>query len=540
MKGPAAEVSELAELYQMSHGQTPVFLHYATTLAGKPRQLNLKITSSGADFWDKLALYRMTGDRAQLEQAKALADAYVARRVDTPQTDFSDVHLEAGGQFWSDFSPHWVALFELWQETGEPRYLRAATAGARTYASYAWFFPTIPAGNITVDQQGAPVGYFKAGLGDKAIKTPPVTVPAWQPSPIGLIPEAQTTYNLNPAVFLAHHAAYQLRIAAAANDPFLHDVARSAIVGRYKTFPGYDINVRFSNVYARSDYPLRPLAELNYNEVYYNHVWPHIALLIDYLISDFETRSNGAIRFPSHYAQGYAYLRSKVYGDRPGTFMGDSDVRLWMPRRVVRTDDPQANYLTGYGNNRLYLALTNESATARTVTASFDRERVPWVPGQAYTARLWRDGKPAGSVTVKEGKVTLPISARGLTAIAIDGMPVFRKLQDDYFDAPAAKGETGGERSYRTDTTPAGNATAMILNFAGRHDFYLWTSASDEDVSEVRARIRTAGGERTFVDRRHPFEFSLPAQDDRRISYRLEFVRKDGRTVTTEEQMVER
>lgn len=537
MKGPAAEVSELAELYQMSRRESPVFLHYATTLAGKPRQLNLKITSSGENFWDKLAFYRLTGDRAQLDQARTLADAYIARRIDTPQRDFSDVHLESGGQFWTDFSPHWVALFELWQETREPRYLEAAAAGARAYASYAWYYPTIPAGNIEVDTKGAPVGYFLAKPDAEAIKTPPVTVPAWKVSQVGLIPEAQTTYNLNPGVFLAHHAAYQLRIAAAANDPFLHDVARSAIVGRYKNYPGYDINVRYSNVYARSDYPLRPFSELNHNEVYYNHVWPHIALLTDYLISDFETRSAGAILFPARYAQGYAYLRSKVYGDRPGTFMGDRNVHLWMPRRVVKTDDPQANYLTGYGNDRLYLALTNETAKARTVTASFDRERVPWVPGRVYRARVWRDGKPAGTTTVVDGNVALPLSPRGLTAIAIDGMPVFRKLQDEYFDQPPA---AAGDRSYRTDRSAAGEATAMFLGFAGERQFYLWTSASDEDVREVRARIRTAAGERTLIDRRHPFEFSIPATDEPRVSYKLEYVGKNGRVSDVPERMIER
>ena len=537
MKGPAAEVSELAELYQMSRRESPVFLHYATTLAGKPRQLNLKMESSGANFWDKLAFYRLTGDRAQLDQARSLADEYIARRIDTPQRDFSDVHLEAGGQFWTDFSPHWVALFELWQETREPRYLKAATAGARTYASYAWFYPTIPSGNVEVDTNGAPVGYFLAKPGDKAIKTPPVTLPAWKVSQVGLTPEAQTTYHLNPGVFLAHHAAYQLRIAAAADDPFLHDVARSAIVGRYKNYPGYDINVRYSNLYARSDYPLRPFSELNHNEVYYNHVWPHIALLTDYLLSDFETRSGGAILFPARYAQGYAYLRSKVYGDRPGTFMGDSNVRLWMPRHVVKTDDPQANYLTGYGNNRLYLALSNETAKARTVTASFDRERVPWVPGRSYRARVWRDGKPAGAATVVDGKVTLPLSPRGLTAVAIEGMPVFRKLQADYFDRPAT---TAGDRSYRTDRTPLGDATAMFLGFAGQRQFYLWTSASDEEVKEVQAKIRTTAGERTLVDRRHPFEFSIPAGEEGRISYKLQFVRKNGRTVDAPERVIER
>ena len=201
--------------------------------------------------------------------------------------------------------------------------------------------PEIPDGEVTVDRGGvAPVGLFTAKPGATPMRTPEVTLPAWQVSQVGLTPEAQTTDHLNPGMFLAHHAAYELRIAAAANDSFLHDAARSAIVGRYKSFPGYDINVAFSNVYARSDYLYRPFSHLNHNEVYYNHVWPHIALLTDYLMSDFETRSKGAIAFPARYAQGYAYLRSKVYGDRPGKFMGDENVRLWMPRGIVRTDDP--------------------------------------------------------------------------------------------------------------------------------------------------------------------------------------------------------
>ena len=421
-------------------------------------------------------------------------------------------------------------MFELWQETQEPRYLAAAQAGARRYASFAWYFPRIPEGDVTVDRGGvAPVGLFTAKPGAQGIRTPEVTLPAWQVSQIGLTPEAQTTYALNPGTFLAHQAAYELRIAAAANDPFLHDAARAAIVGRYKTYPGYDINVAFSNVYARSDYQSRPFSQLNYNEIYYNHVWPQIALLTDYLLSDFETRSKGAIAFPSRYAQGYAYLRSKVYGDRPGTFMGDQDVRLWMPRHVVRTNDPQANYLTGYGNGRLYVALSNESATARNVTVTLDRERIPYALHRSYRARLWTDGKPAGTTNVVDGTVTLPLSAKGLTAIAIDDMPVFTRLQGDYFDGKQSV--VAGDKSFRTDKTPVGDATAMFLSFAGRHEFYLWTSASDNDVREARLTLEQGQGERTLVDQRHPFEFSVPAGDASTVEYHIEFVRTDGTTV---------
>jgi hypothetical protein len=529
MQGPAAEVSELAELYQMSHEQSPVFRHYALQLAGKPRKLNLLMVSDGATFWDELALYRLTGDKARLAKARSLADAYIKARIDTPQRDFKDVHLDAGGQFWSDFAPKFVELFELWQETKEPRYLAAAQKGARAYASFAWYFPRVPAGEVTVDRGGvAPVGLFTAKPDAKGIRTPEVTLPAWQVSQIGLTPEAQTTYALNPGTFLAHHAAYELRIAAAANDPFLHDVARSAIVGRYKTYPGYDINVAFSNVYARSDYHYRPFSHLNYNEIYYNHVWPHIALLTDYLLSDFETRSQGAIAFPARYAQGYAYLRSKVYGDRPGTFMGDDDVRLWMPRRLVATDDSQANHLTGYGNGRFYLALSNESSEARSVTVTLDRERIPYAIDRSYSARLWTDGKPAGTTAVLNGKVKLQLSPKGLTAIAVDGLPVFTRLHADYFDSnqQAAPADSG----FRTDQTSVGNATAMFLSFAGRHEFYLWTSASDSEVRAARITFNDGGTERTLTDERHPFEFSVPT-GARTVDYQLQFVRTDGTLV---------
>lgn len=530
MQGPAAEVSELAELYQMSRGQSPVFHHYALQLAGKPRQLNLLRVSDGATFWDKLALYRLTGDDARLAEARSLADAYIKARIDTPQRDFSDVHLDSGGQFWSDFAPRFVELFELWQETKEPRYLAAAQTGARTYASYAWYFPRIPDGEVTVDRGGvAPVGLFTARPDAKGILTPEVALPAWQVSQIGLTPEAQTTAHLNPGIFLAHQAAYELRIAAATNDSFLHDAARAAIVGRYKTYPGYDINVAFSNVYARGDFPNRPFARLNYNEIYYNHVWPHIALLTDYLVSDFETRSKGAIAFPARYAQGYAYLRSKVYGDRPGKFMGDDNVRLWMPRHVVRTDDPQANYLTGYGNDRFYLALSNESANARRVTVTLDRERIPYAPDRSYRARLWIDGKPAGTTMVVNGAVTLPLSAKGLTAIAVDDMPAFTRLHADYFDG--GQQTVPADKGFRTDKTPVGDATAMFLSFGGRHEFYLWTSASDSEVRAARLTFKDGQAERTLIDQRHPFEFSVPTGDLETIDYRLQFVRGDGTIV---------
>jgi hypothetical protein len=197
-----------------------------------------------------------------------------------------------------------------------------------------------------------------------------------------------------------------------------------------------------------------------------------------------------------------------------------------MPRHLVSIDDPQANHLTGYGDGRFYLAVTNESAESRTVTVTLDRERIPYAIDRSYHARLWTDGKPAGTAAVLNGKVKLQLSPKGLTAIAVDGLPVFRRVHADYFDgqqppAPADKG-------FRTDQTPVGSATAMFLSFAGRHEFYLWTSASDSDVRAARLTFSDGNVERTLTDERHPFEFSVPSGERTTIDYRLQFVRADG------------
>ncbi len=202
-------------------------------------------------------------------------------------------------------------------------------------------------------------------------------------------PEAQTTYALNPGTFLAHHAAYELRIAAA-DERFLPARCRRArrSSGVTRPSPATTSTSPSRDVYARSDYHKRPFSHLNYNEVYYNHVWPHIALLTDYLLSDFETRSKGAIEFPARYAQGYAYLRSKVYGDRPGKFMGDDNVRLWMPRHIVATTIRRPTISPAMATAASIWRSATNRPTRADVTVTLDRERIPY----AMDKKIWRSG----------------------------------------------------------------------------------------------------------------------------------------------------
>ncbi|HVF29075.1 MAG TPA: hypothetical protein VM943_12590, partial [Pyrinomonadaceae bacterium] len=441
MKGPSAEVSELAALHLMSQKRAAVFRRYVEDLYDKPRALNLEMLSEGASWQNALARFRMSGETEFLNRAKAGADRYIVARIAKPQTDFADVSIGRGGQFWTDYAPKWIDLLELYEETKEQKYLDAAAAGARLYTAYVWLQPAIPAGDVVVNKGGR-VG--KYGYGNRWLENPqPMSVPeqqipAWRVSQIGLTPEASTTYDINPAVLLTHYAAYLLRLSYYTKDRFFHDIARSAVVGRYANYPGYDISGEYTTLTARPDYPLRPFRELTYNEIYYNHVWPHIALLTDYLLSEAFVKSNGQINFPARYAQGYAYLQSKVYGDRAGEFYSDKNVRLWMPTKMLRADEIQANYIAGYGNDNFYLALFNQSARPVTVRVRLNPDVVPIAMSKSYAVRTWQENKAGTQTVMKGGEVTVTIKEHGITALAVDDLKIVPQFQQKVFGANAA------------------------------------------------------------------------------------------------------
>lgn len=532
MQGPSAEVSELAALHLMSQKRAAVFRRYVEDLYDKPRALNLEMLSEGASWQNALARYRMSGAAEFLAQAKAGADRYLAARIATPQTDFADVRIGRGGQFWTDFAPKWIDLLELYEETKERKYLNAAAAGAKLYTAYVWLQPMIPAGETIINKDGE-VGKYNYGNrlfeNPQAMRAPEQMVPAWRVSQIGLTPEASNTYEDNPAILLTHYAAYMLRLSYYTNNQFFHDIARSAIVGRYANYPGYDINGEYTTVYARPDYPLRPFHELTYNNIYFNHVWPHIALLMDYLLSEAFVRSNGQINFPARYAQGYAYLQSKVYGDRAGEFYGDKNVRLWMPAKLLRTNEIQVNYVAGYGNDNFYLALFNQSARPVTVRVRLNPDVVPIEAGKSYPARTWQENKAASQLQMKGGEVTVAVKEHGVTALAIDGLKVVPQFQQKVFSANVAPLSS---ESYRTIDSPFGKVTGMMISLGGDlTNAFVWLEATEKQLKQVKLRYQLDGAAKEIVDARYPFEFSLPLREtDAAFTYVVE-----GTTTTTNE-----
>ncbi|MBM3854164.1 MAG: hypothetical protein FJ399_13575 [Verrucomicrobia bacterium] len=492
-------MSELATLYGITHGASPVLGRLAKQMLGRDRILNLDDVTEGGSWQNQLGVALVTGDASLLAAARRGADAYLAQRIDQPATGFDD----GGMLFWIGFAPKWIDLFRLYEATGEPRYLAAARQGARQYTQFTWVAPRIPDEEVTVNPGGqAPVYWYLKK--NPPMSAPEERVPAWRLSEMGLTPESSGTMSGHRAIFMANYAPWMLRIAALTGDQMLHDVARSAIVGRYRNFPGYHINTARTTIYERADYPLRDHKELSVNSFHYNHIWPHMSILVDFLVTDAFARSGGKIDFPAHFIEGYAYLQSKFYGDRPGKFYDRDDAVLWLPRRLIKSGSVEINTLVARGRSGLYLAFTNQSPQPVTTEITLSAKVLPQLAGRTYRTRVLAGGSNAPEL--RDGRLTVTVPAMGLTAIEVEGLTVTPKFQDRLIGARAAD-------AWRRDHVelPFGGTRAMILNFGpAASTAYVYLQADDSKFKEVTLNYTLAGRRASLTDATFPFEFTVP------------------------------
>jgi hypothetical protein len=521
--GPCAPVSELATLFGITHGASPVLRALAVKLSGRNRTLNLDDVAEGGSWPNQLALWQETGEARFLAAARQGADAYVSEQVDRAATAFD----QPGMFFWTGFAPKWIDLFRLYEATGEPRYLAAARKGARQYAQFTWVAPRIPDVNVTVNRGGnAPVYWYLKSKGHQPMHAPQEDVPAWRLSEIGLTPESSGTMSGHRGIFMANFAPWMLRISAATGDALLHDVARSALVGRYRNFPGYHINTERTTIYERADYPLHEHTELSVNSFHYNHIWPHMSILLDFLVTDAFARSGGAIDFPAHFIEGYAYLQSKFYGDRPGKFYGRDDAVLWLPRRLLKTGSVELNYLTARGAKGLYVAFTNQSPQPVTTEVTINPAVLPQVAGKRFVARGLGTGSGAPA-ELQDGRMRVTVPAMGIVAFEVENLIVTPKFQDRLVGARA-----GDAWAVDYLELPTGGTRAMILNFGpAATTAYVYLQADDAKFKSVTLNYTVGEKRESITDAAYPFEFTVPlARDAREFRFQVTGVTVDGKS----------
>lgn len=526
MLGPCANVSELAVLHAISGGRDFVSRAYAEELYGGQRVLNLDEPTRGNDWPSAMELYAATGDERYAQRRDSELARYLKQRMAVAPTDFSD--RDAGGMFfWTSYAPQWMELYEAWTHTRNANVLNAAAEGARYYTMFTWMLPQVPEGTVTVNPGGlAPhYGYLK-GKGHPQMHAPEHAVPAWWVDELGLTPESSGTASGHRGIFMASYAPWMLRLAHDAHLPFLRDVARSAVIGRYRNFPGYHLNTARTDVYMAADYPLRPHRELSYNSFHYNHIWPMVSMLLDYLVSDVYDASDGAIDFPARFAEGYAYIRQRVYGDRPGRFYDRRDVALWMPHDVLAVSDPQLNYIAARTDHEVLVALTNQSPEEVRAVVRLNPARCGWT-GDGQVAQVWRQNQPAGEAVLHGGAVEVTVAPRGITALAVSGCAPVVVFQQRVI---GERGAPLGPSAHQVIST--GDCRAMLLTM-GRTltSGYAYSRALPGALEQIAWSVRPVGADawQTTVDDAYPFEISFPlAPDQAGVELRVVVRRADG------------
>jgi hypothetical protein len=524
LRGPAVELGELTALHELTGGRDSVYARELARLFGHPRQLNLNTETGAASWQDFLARYRIGRDPSDLRAAREGADRLIADTIARYPADFTtNAGLrDNGAAFATDFTPPLYDLTELFEVTGERRYLDAALTAARQLLLWQRSNPMAPATIITANPGGLVPGVFpgrRHGTDkdfkpyDTSTAIPEQRVEAWRTSLVGTLPEQPGTYRWGP-VMLAHHAAWLLRLSQLSGDPLLAEAANNAVIGRYANFPGYYFTSLETTVYQQPDYPLHSFFDVKYNAIFYNHIWPHIALIQDFLVSEAFAKSRGRVNFPSAYAPGYAFLTSKVYGHRAGEVFGDPGVRLWLPRRALRSSVVALNHVFGAGPDATYLILSNTSPAEVTADLTLDADVLRLDAGQVYQLTFRRPDGPAESGELRDGRLRVRVPAGGLVSVKIHGLKNLAALP--VLPATTADRTAGDAPDFfrQPDPDAAGTVTGMILRFGARTDAFIYTDRTEKQVRKATLRYRIGDApEAEIVDTRYPYEFSVPLAD---------------------------
>ncbi len=504
---PAMKMNEYAALYQMS-GNTVKAYYDKMTEKGSPAK---------TDWKQAMVYYKATNDPSYLEIAKKGADKYIETRLSGLSGDYNSV----SSSWWHFFCPDYTELYELYEMTGEQKYLDAAHVGARRFAMFLWYTPGVPDGTVHINENNvAPKYAYNRGI--MPMEAEEKDIEAWKVSEIGLHAEAAFTSHGHRGIFMSFHAPYFMKIGADTDDEFLKSVARHAVVGRYENFPGYHINTGYTDVYMAKDFPFKTYEQLTYNSFHYNHIWPHITMLLDFLYADVYDKTNGQVQTNGIYVDSYAYVKTNAYGALPGKFYHIENAYPYMPAKALSIDNPQLNYATYRADDTLCIVFTNQSKKDVTANVTINLEAFGMDKNKAYNAEVWVNNAQLKHVEqITGGTFRVDVSKEGVYALAIHGVNIIPKL------APAENGTMFGAESSNLQPTAAGNIRSMVLGFGeGTETVYIYSDSTPAQVKEMRVSYTANGKTETVTDSKHPFEFTLPYADD--FSFSATLVTLDG------------
>lgn len=519
--GAAYGAATLLPFYEMLKGSTGILYEKA-----------MQDLQSGtrAGIQDQLAAYRTTKDAKYLNEAKRSADKIITTQINSVQTSYT-----SGTEFVFINWPDWESLIDVYEITGEQKYLDAAQSAADLFLTSVWMQP-VPDANQTTAVPNGPIPrspyVFWTGerLGWPYNPEDLVqSVNSWIPSQAGLTLEQPVTYEdvggngqiMNPA-----WASYLLRLAQYTGKDLYKDVARSSIVGRYSNYPGY-----YYKQYGITQMdPLYPYQGPDITDIYYHHIPVQLGLTVDFLINDMMYRSQNGIAFEGELDPGlsvgtntFLWFRSSSYGHKQGNVYGYEGMQLWLPKGLVHTSTPQVSWVGATNGSTLAIPLLNYDSQSTQVTVDIDADMIGGEANQSVRI-LSEAGDEIETLPMVNGRVELSIPAKGMRTLIIGDVNVSlpslqwqgNGLQPEEQKASYAKDET--------QIAQLGNIEgSLIIHNDTSYDAFVYTNVKDSVISEAILHYNDGGQWKTERKSQYPFEFSIgPIRQEVPFQYVLE------------------
>ncbi len=497
---------------------------------GKPRLIK---HPHYPDFSQYLWASRLDPQHYSMEDATVRADRFVAAKVDRlPTRPFSiDPHYNVA------FHPHWWELLDLYDVTGEERYLEAAEEiGYQTVAGM-WSFPMPPVGDVLIHPDGQFTGVasvihnwygwsrYTTGYPRTANDTPAHEVPAWLVSPVGLGFEQPSTYYRSSGgmmmTMMTSWAGHLERLADRTGKDIFRTYARNAIIGRWANWPGYYID-GFTDLFHDPEYPYNGP---DVGRFYFHHIPVQLALTLDFLVAEMENRSEHQISIPWVKQQGYAQFTNRIYGDAPGTFYGEHQANLWLDPDLVEIDTPAVNYLTARGRDQFWVILMNETSEPVSIHVSINHDKAGTHPDSPWLRYIGGAEPRLMRSPLEDAPVTLP--AKGLVALAVEAKALPEPV-------PLSAVEEGHVVQMLPD--PWGEVHAFrIRSEFGKDALYVVAMGHPEVGARARIDIQDGDWTRRESDE-YPYEMTVyPWPVDRDMRFTFVGTDADGTEVSSEE-----
>ena len=475
-------------------------------------------------FSDTLALYRRAPSPELLALAEQQAADYVAKEIDGRKTG----DLGYTPFYNHDFIPVWWDLLALHELTGNPRWLAAAETGGMLTVAGLRSQPQPVAPTQLIHPNNEFVGNdhlwwrgdekFRLGLprvpGDVTEKT----VPSWTVSPVGLGFEQPSTFFAGASahstsgfqnIMMSSWTPALLRLHARTGKAVYRDYARSGIVGRFATYPGYYLR-GFTDIF---QYPEYPYKGPDVTSIYYHHIPVHLAFTLDWLFAEAELRSEGAIKFPWAQQAGYVWFNNRVYGATGGELFGDKNARPLLPRGVT-VADPGLNWIAARSDNKFWVVLMNDAAEPRPATVRLDAS----LPVLSGPIEVHSPGQPVRNL---DSSVTVP--PRGLVALAYPAKS--RAAAPTLPPTPAPL----------VADLPEGHGKLLawrIRSPFGKDSLYLCLDGGPERGGKVELLL---DGQPPQTVTRYPYEFTVhPLAPDAPATFRIRLTTTSGESITTD------